>query len=546
MEKYLLTAFLSVILISDSCRNMKTHADLILYNAKIYVVDSAMRVACAMAVRDRKISSVGSDADILDSFSGGTIIDCKGKAVFPGFIDAHCHFYGYALNLRNIDLSGSASFKDVIARLRKEVPAVSGKWIVGRGWDQNLWDTKVFPDREELDKLFPANPVVLLRVDGHVLLANQTALRLAGFDGRSNFPQGEVEVKGGRLTGILSENAADHMRSLIPVPASELKDLLVMAQQNCFAAGLTTVSDAGLEEGIIKLYNQLIRDSVLKIRIYAMLNPTAGNFNSFVKNGPLFLDRLKVRSVKLYADGSLGSRTALLKKAYSDMPGSTGILVTSPDSIRKICKICMERGYQVNIHAIGDSANKLILDIYAEFLKGKNDRRWRIEHCQVVDNEDIDKFGIYSVIPSIQATHATSDMNWAGKRLGPLRIRNAYAYKALLARNGWIANGTDFPVENISPLYTFYASVARKDSNGMPVEGFQAENALSREEALRSVTIWAAKADFWEHETGSLEPGKEADFVILDKDIMKVREDEIPRASVLSTYISGVEVYRKP
>jgi predicted amidohydrolase YtcJ len=322
--------------------------------------------------------------------------------------------------------------------------------------------------------------------------------------------------------------------------------LLIQAQENCFRAGLTTVCDAGLNAGTVSLFDVLDKDSTLKIRIYAMLNPTTDNFNSFIRHGPLLHDRLRVRSVKLYADGSLGSRTALLKRPYDDMRSLNGIQVTSADSIRKVCRMCLEYGYQVNTHAIGDSANKLVLDVYGEFLGGKNDRRWRIEHCQVIDAEDLYKFKKYSVIPSIQATHATSDMKWAGNRLGPERIKGAYAYKALLDQNGWLANGTDFPIENISPIYTFYASVTRKDLKGLPPEGFQSENALSREDALRSITIWAAKADFWEKETGSLETGKNADFVVLDRDIMKVSEKEIPMTTVLSTYISGIAVYKKP
>jgi len=547
MKKYLLTGFLAFILILNSCSRMKTRADLIVHNARIYIVDSAMTVAGAIAVKGGKIIAMGSDSQILGAYSYGNIIDCRGNAVFPGFIDAHCHFYGYAVNMRNIDLSGSNSFAEVLGRLKKSVLARTGEWIVGRGWDQNLWGTRTFPDRMELDKQFPHNPVILIRTDGHVVLANKTALQLAGIETNHKFQPGEVEIKEGRLTGILSENAADHIRNIVPVPdRKELKSLFVRAQNNCFAVGLTAVSDAGLDAGIVRLYDLLDKDSTLKIGIYAMLNPTAENFNSFIRNGPMLNEKLRVRSVKLYADGSLGSRTALLKHPYSDMPNTQGIRVTSPDSIRKVCRLCLEHGYQVNTHAIGDSANKLVLDIYGEFLRGKNDRRWRIEHCQVVDAEDLYKFQKYAVIPSIQATHATSDMNWAVDRLGPQRVKTAYAYKALLAQNGWVANGTDFPVENISPLFTFYASVTRKNINGLPEGGFQIENALSREEALRSITIWAAMADFWENETGSLEPGKKADFVILDQDIMEVSEDKIPDTRVISTYISGMEVYKKP
>ena len=282
------------------------------------------------------------------------------------------------------------------------------------------------------------------------------------------------------------------------------------------------------------------------IRIYAMLEPSIENIGKYISKGPYRTPRLAVSSVKVYSDGSLGSRTALMKQFYHDMPGQHGIRVITADSLRKICKLCFDHGYQVNTHAIGDSANKFVLDIYGEYLKGENDRRWRIEHCQVVDPTDIGKFKKYSVIPSVQATHATSDMGWAKDRLGDERIRWAYAYKNLMKQNGWIANGTDFPIENISPIYTFYAAVARKDLKGNPPGGFLPENALSREEALRSITIWAARADRWEDKIGSLEPGKNADFVIVDKDIMQINEDEIPLSRVISTYLSGKQVYKKP
>ena len=276
-----------------------------------------------------------------------------------------------------------------------------------------------------------------------------------------------------------------------------------------------------------------------------MLYPSSENIKQFILKGPYKNSRLLINSVKMYADGSLGSRTALLKQAYSDMPGNHGIQVVSADSLRKVCKLCLDCGYQLNTHAIGDSANNMVLSIYSEYLKKTNNLRWRIEHCQVVDPADLHKFRDYSVIPSVQATHATSDMGWAKERLGIERIKGAYAYKDLLKQNGWLANGTDFPIENISPLLTFYASVARKDIEGNPAGGFQPENSLSREEALRSVTIWAAKADFWEHEIGSIEAGKNADFVILDRDIMLVDESEIPKTNVLSTFLAGIQVYNR-
>ena len=548
MKIKLLTLSIPFFFLINSCSMNKTKADFILLNARIYTVDSVLSVAGAMAVSSGKVMATGSQKEIMEHFIAGKIIDAGGKPVYPGFIDAHCHFYGYALNLRYVMLNGCASFDEVLLRIKESGKYKPGDWIVGRGWDQNLWTVKIFPNSGKLDVLYPENPVVLTRVDGHVVLANKSALKKAGIEPVNSFNPGEVDVKNGRLTGILSERAADHMRSTIPKPEmDEQLSLLERARESCFAVGLTTVSDAGLDNETVNLLDELGSgpDSAGMIRVYAMLDPSIQNIEKFVKNGPYKTERLHVSSVKLYADGSLGSRTALLKQPYADFPCQYGIQVITADSLRKICKICLEYGYQVNTHAIGDSANKLVLDIYGEYLKEPNDLRWRIEHCQVVDPSDLHKFRDFSIIPSVQATHATSDMAWAPDRLGQERTTWAYAYKDLLSQNGWLANGTDFPIENISPLLTFYAAVTRKNIQGKPENGFLMKNALSREEALRSITIWAAMADFWDTETGSLEPGKQADFVILDQDIMDVSLEKIPQTKVLSTWISGKEVYPK-
>ena len=548
MRQKLSTLFIPLFFLFNSCNVMKTKADLILYNARIYTVDSMFSIAQAMAVKNGRVIATGSEKEIRSGYISDNLVNAVGKFVFPGFIDAHCHFCSYAVNLRNVALNGCASFDEVLKRLKDSPGYKRGDWISGRGWDQNLWKDKEFPDRTRLDELFPENPVVLTRIDGHVVLANKQALEKAGFfSGRIPDPA-EAETKHGRLTGILSEKEADIMKNAVPKPdPEELSGLLTRARSDCFAAGLTTVCDAGLDEETLGILDNWSsgKDSAGMIRIYAMLEPERKNLEKYVRNGPYMSPYLHVNSVKVYADGSLGSRTALLKQAYADMPCQLGIRVITPDSLRAICKLCLESGYQVNTHAIGDSANKMVLDIYGEFLKGKNDLRWRIEHCQVVDPADIHKFGEYSIIPSVQTTHATSDMGWAGDRLGPERISHAYAYNTLMQQNGWLANGTDFPIENISPLFTFYAAVARKDLKGMPSGGFQHRDALSRVDALRSITIWAAMADFWEQETGSLEPGKNADFIILDQDIMEIEEPDIPKTSVLSTYISGMEVYKQ-
>ncbi len=524
--------------------SMKEPVDMIVVHGNIYSVDSLNSRYDGMIIDDGKIVALGISSQLEKRFKATRVLDAKGMTIMPGFVDAHCHFLGFALNQQYIDLTGARSMDEILDRLRKATDTLPGFWVTGRGWDQNLWEVKEFPDRSELDKLFPDRPVVLVRIDGHSALCNAKALTLAGIGVVNKFKPGEVEIKRGKLTGILSENAVDYMRNSVPLPDISVKQMLLKeAEMRCFSVGLTLVSDAGLEYTDVRLMDSMQQSGFLKMRIYAMLSPTSENLNGFVFQGPYKTDRLMVRSVKLYTDGSLGSRTALLKEPYQDAPEKRGILVTSPDSIREVCALAYKNGYQVNTHAIGDSAVRLILEIYSSFLKGKNDLRWRVEHAQVVDKADFHLFSDYSIIPSVQATHATSDMYWAGDRVGQDRIGGAYAYKELLDQNGWLPNGTDFPIEKISPLLTFYAAVARKDLNGYPETGFQMENALSRDEALRSITIWAAKAGFMEDQCGSLEVGKNGDFVILEKDIMTAPITDIPNIKVLQTYVQGERVY---
>ncbi|MEI6899495.1 MAG: amidohydrolase [Bacteroidota bacterium] len=546
MRTFIFTLLLIFIFTQQTFSQMTEAADLIVINAKVHSFNLDFSEIEAFAVKNGRFAGIGSTKEILAKYHSTNILNAVGAHLYPGFIDAHCHFLGYAMSLRQIDLFGIDSWKKVLDILKERSEAFSDEWLVGRGWDHNLWEEKIFPDRTQLDILFPHRPVVLIRVDGHSLLANGEALKRAGIGLEALFLKGEVEVKNGRLTGILSENAADKMRNAIPAPLPATMTLLVKeAQANCFSVGLTTVADAGLEAGEVRLIDSLQKDNKLKMRIYGMLSPTEENIHSFVEKGIYRTDHLDIRSIKLYFDGSLGSRTALLKHSYQDDPSKQGLLVTNIDSVRKISGLAMKNGYQVNSHAIGDSAVKRVLLVYGEFLKAKNDLRWRIEHAQVVDPADISLFGKYSVIPSVQATHATSDMRWAGDRLGQERIRWAYAYRSLMLENGWIANGTDFPIENIRPLYTFYAAVARKDLKGWPPSGFQMENALSRGDALKSITIWAAKGCFEEKEKGSIEIGKFADFVILDRDILTVDEKDLPGTIVLKTFVGGEKVFER-
>jgi len=530
----------------NACTPMKESADLLVTNGRIYTVDSGGRIFESMAIKDGKILRLGTTEEISSIFKAKDTLDLHGKNIFPGFIDAHCHFVGLARNLQYVDLTGAISFDEVINRIKSFKSVLPGGWIVGRGWDQNLWSKKQFPDKKMLDLVFPDRPVILIRIDGHVVLANETALKVGGIDRIHKFKQAEVEMKNGKLTGILSENAVDYIRSIVPAPDdTSMAGLLSTAERLCFSSGLTGVSDAGLDFEKIRLLDTLQKQNKLKISIYAMLEPTQKNILTFVNKGPIETKSLTIRSIKIYADGSLGSRTALLKRPYSDAPSSNGILVTSVDSIKRLCKLALEHNYQINTHAIGDSAIKLVLEIYSSFLKGKNNNRWRIEHAQVLDLKDVHLFGDYSIIPSVQTTHATSDMKWAEDRVGAERIKGAYAYKTLLEQNGWLPNGTDFPIEKISPILNFYSAVTRKDITGKPESGFEAENALTKNQALKSITIWAAKANFWENVRGSLEIGKYADFIILDRDIMTIPISEVPKVNVNKTFLRGECVFSR-
>jgi hypothetical protein len=521
-------------------------ADLIIHHAAVYTVNEKFDIAEAFAVKDGKILAVGSNKEILESYHSKDKIDAQGKAVYPGFIDAHAHFYRYGLGLQTVDLTGTKSWNDIIQKVAEFSKNSSQDWIIGRGWDQNDWENNEFPDKSRLDSILPDKPVILTRIDGHAAIVNQAALDKAGIKVGQALTGGTIEVKNGKLTGILVDNAVDLVSRIIPPPSkAKIEKALTDAEKNCFSVGLTTVDDCGLMADEAGVIDELQKSGRLKIRLYVMLSDDSLNYARYLPKGPYKTDRLNIRSFKVYGDGALGSRGACLLQPYSDKPAWGGFLLSKPQHFKEIAEKLATTDFQMCTHAIGDSANRQILNTYAQVLKGKNDKRWRIEHAQVVNMNDFALFANYNIVPSVQPTHATSDMYWAMLRLGAARVKYAYAYKDLLKQNGWLPLGTDFPVEDISPFKTFLASVFRVDSKFYPANGFQAENALSREETLRGMTIWAAKSNFEEKEKGSLETGKFADFVILSQDLMKVDVKKILETHVEATYLNGEKVYGK-
>ena len=541
-----LAAPLLALTLLSGCGTKREAVDLLVTNATVYTVDSAFAKAEAFAVKNGKFVAVGTAAELKAKYQATQEVDAGRKFIYPGFYDAHCHFYRYALALPSADLVGTNSWKEVIQKLqenRKKYPQAA--WLTGRGWDQNDWPGKQFPTKDTLDLLFPDVPVLLIRVDDHAALVNQKALDLAGVTARTPISGGTIARDAqGRLTGLLVDNATRLVSSKIADPApAEAAQLLLQAQQNCLAVGLTSLADAGLDKADIDQLAALQQQKKLKLRLYAMLNPTPANRAYYLKNGPVLTDQLTVNSFKVYADGALGSRGACLVKPYADKPKETGFLLSTVKEYRALAKELAASKFQMNTHAIGDSANRIILNIYGEALRGQKDRRWRIEHAQVITPADMGKFGQFDIVPSVQPTHATSDMYWAGERLGAARLKTAYAYAELLKQYGQLALGSDFPVENINPLFGFHSAVARQDAKNFPTAGFQMENAISRPDALRGMTTWAAHAAFEEKRKGQIKPGMLADFVVLDTDLLTAPKEKLRGAKVLQTWIGGEKLF---
>jgi predicted amidohydrolase YtcJ len=518
---------LAMSLILTAC-STKERADLLVYNAQVYTADEQNRVVAAFAVKNGVFVAVGDEQTLRKTYYFDAEQDLKKQTVLPGLIDAHAHFYGLGLFLSDVDLVGTQSEREVLDRLLATYPAHSKTALIrGRGWDQNDWDSGVFPHKSLLDSLYPDTPVVLERIDGHAYWVNQVVLDLAGINAQTNVAGGFVVMDSGEPTGVLIDGPMSLVDAVLPQKSREdQQTALLMAQTEVLSYGITALSDAGLDRQVIELMDQMHQQNALHLRIDAMISNTPENLAYYLPKGVYLTPKLRVGSVKVYGDGALGSRGAALKRPYADYPGHFGAMVTPVDAIEQLAQRIAKTDFQMNTHAIGDSANAVVLNAYQKVLADKPGRRWRVEHAQIIDGQDIPSFS-RDIIPSVQ----------------PERMNGAYAYARLLKQSGILALGTDFPVEQVNPFLTFYAAITRQDTSGWPEGGFLPDEALSRTETLWGMTRWAAYAMFREQEIGSIEVGKRADFCVLDRDIMEVRPQDIPQTKVLATFIDGQKVY---
>lgn len=533
----------------------RTPADLVVFNGRIYTADGARPVVQAMAVRGGRVVFVGNEAGARALIGSATrTLDLGGRTVIPGMTDAHAHVAGLGAALRNVDLTGTSSYAQVIARVVERARTTpKGEWVIGRGWDQNDWGDTRFPTHEALTRAVPDHPVYLERVDGHAGLANAMAMQKAGVTKDTKDPTGgSVERDAqGNPAGVFVDNAQGLVERAIPAATrAQTKTAISAAIDEMHRWGLTGVHDAGASPQVLELYEELGREKALNIRLYAMISDNAAAIEAWLKRGPqsgMYDGMLWVRSIKLYQDGALGSRGAALLEPYADDAKTSGLLVSAPAHILEVATRALKAGFQVNTHAIGDRGNRLVLDSYEAALKATPtaDHRFRIEHAQILNYDDIPRFAQLGVIPSMQASHQTSDMYWAGNRLGETRLRGAYAWRSLLETGVIIPNGSDFPVEQVNPLISFEAAVARQDARGWPAGGWYPEQRMTRDEALASMSLWPAYAAFQERELGSLTAGKYADFVVLDQDIMRVPTEVLLGTHVLSTWVGGRAVYER-
>lgn len=552
-------------------------ADTLYFNAHVYAMDAAGNRAEAIAVRGERILGIGTTEELRERFTVKESVDLEGKTVLPGFIDAHAHLLSLGFSRMTLDLVGISSEAHVAALVKEQVDRVSpDQWVRGRGWDQNLWPSKRFPTYEVLDRVSGDHPVYLERIDGHAAWVNVRAMELAGITDKTEDPPGGKIIRDarGNPTGVFIDAAMGLItRSMPPPSEKESEQALTIAIQECLQYGITSVHDMGAGLAEIQLYQRMIDRGEFPFRVVVAIDGPGETWEHFLANGPIHDyggGRLSVRAIKMYIDGALGSRGAALVEPYNDDPTNRGLTLTTEDDLKKVVDQALSRGFQVCTHAIGDRGNTIVLDAYESALKAnrKDDHRLRLEHVQVLFPGDIPRFRELGVIPSMQPTHCTSDMFWAEARLGPSRVRWAYAWQSILSTGIMIAGGSDFPVENPNPLLGLYAAVTRQDTRGVPAnaeevtkyfqlsrEGIQDPAAfdggwyrsekMTREQAVSAFTSWAAYAGFQEKSVGSLEVGKLADFIVLSNDVLTVNPREILTTVVERTVLAGKEVYRR-
>jgi predicted amidohydrolase YtcJ len=529
-------------------------ADLVLTNGRVYTVDAARPMAQAVGLRDGRVVFVGSAAEAQTLIGAGTeVVDLEGQTVIPGMIDSHGHFPSLGSALQIVDLVGTRSYDQVVERVVARVSQTpAGQWIRGRGWDQNEWGDTQFPHHGALSSATPDHPVTLGRVDGHAIFVNARAMELAGIGRETPDPPGGriVRDENGDATGVFVDRAMDLVDAVVPAETrDEMRRGLQLAQLELNRLGLTSIHDAGVDRSTIDLFEEMANAGQLTVRNYVMISPQ--DLDHYTSLGPRMNvggdHLLQVAAIKVSVDGALGSRGAALLEDYSDEPGNRGLVTVPADRLQPIVDRALETGFQVNVHAIGDAANRMVLDVFEAGLSQnpKPDHRFRIEHAQILHRHDVPRFAQLGVIPSMQAIHQASDMYWAETRLGWTRIQGAYAWRSLIDSGVIIAGGSDFPVESADPLLSFHAAVSRQDADNWPAGGWMPEQRMTRQEALQHLTIWGAQAAFMEDQVGSITLGKLGDLVVLSEDIMTVPAERILDTEVVMTIVGGRVVYRR-
>jgi len=546
----LLIGFIAFVSCQSSNSNEEKIEQHLFFGGTIYSFEDSIHHYTAMLVQQGRVQSLFTDSqNWVEAFPNAKLHDLHGQVIYPGFHDAHAHFYGYGKGLTELNLKESKSWKEGLTRLKSyALEHPNDAWLIGRGWDQNIWPDKEFPTNSELNTLFPDRPVLLTRIDGHACIVNEAAIQAAGFDINSEIPGGEIiRNESGEATGVLIDNACDFIKAKVPASSSEqIQSALLRAQEQCLANGITAVTDPGLSLTVVANTDSLLRQHKLKMRFSFMLNPEEEELKYAEAHGKIKSERLNVRMFKVYMDGAMGSRGALLKSPYCDAPKKYGLMLTSAQNLKALLKRVNAIGFQASTHCIGDSANATVLRAYAEQLANQKDQRWRIEHAQIMDTADIHYYSDFGIIPSVQPTHATSDFPWVVDRLCDHRLVGAYAYRKLLEASGVLPLGTDVPVESVNPFYTYVSSIYQKNSRGEGFVKLNPSESLSHLETLKGMTYWPAYAAFLEQEYGSLQVGMFADFILLEKSLDSYSPEELLNQNpVQETWINGERVWKR-